>query len=296
MTLAPNFLFRLAPLYACATLASAQAGHPPDRLIDGLLYETTITTASSILPGPGMSSRMRTIEASGKVRTEVLQVSGAMPGAQANPMRGGPGSYTVTLEGGRVFGVDTIKREYFDVSVREMFASGSDMMKALQGMNVKISEEKFDAEDLGDGGVVLGHPTHRWKLRQSMTMSAQMMGDTMAITSEMTTETFYARDIERMASSPLDSTLLNTITGAMPMSDFKKSTAAHAKLPKTLPLKSIQKGLMLFGPMEVTITMTAEVTKIQKGRFSESLFRVPKGYKRVEMPFPKMPAMAGPDR
>ena len=295
MKLALNCLVRFVPLFACATLVSAQAAHPTDRLIDGLLYETRITTASSIMSGPAMWSRMRTIEASGKLRTEVLEVSGAMPGAPASPMRGGPGSYTVILGGGRVFGVDTVKREYFDVSVRDMFSSGSDMMKALQGMNVKISDEKFDAKDLGDGGAILGHPTRRWRLHQSMTMSTQM-GDTMAITSEMTTETYYARDLERMASSPLDSTLLNTMTGAMPMSDLKKIGAAYSKLPKTLPLKSIQNGLMLLGPMEVTMTMTAEVTKIQKGRFSESLFRVPKGYKLVEMPFFKMPAMARPER
>jgi hypothetical protein len=44
------------------------------------------------------------------------------------------------------------------------------------------------------------------------------------------------------------------------------------------------------------MTTTTEVTKIEKGQFSESLFQVPKGYKLVEMPFPKMPAASVPDR
>ncbi len=72
---------------------------------------------------------------------------------------------------------------------------------------------------------------------------------------------------------------------------MKKTVAAYARLPKTVTLKTVQKGSFAIGPMDMSTTTTTEVTKIEKGKFSESLFQVPKGYKLVEMPFPKMPAM-----
>ena len=296
MKLASNFLFRLAPLCACATLASAQSGHSADRLIPGTLYETTTTTGTSVVTGPGMSTRTRTIEAPGMVRNEVLEVSGAALAAEGNPLKGKPGSYTLEVQG-RFYGVDPIKREYYEMRVKDLIDKTAGMMKALEGMKTKVSEDKVDTEDLGEGEVILGHRTRHWRMRQSMTMTAQMMDDTIAISSEMIIDTHYARDLERLKSTSVkvDSLQLSAFRSFMPFGDMAKTVAAYSRLPKTIPLKSVQKGSFFMGPMDMSVTVTTAVTKIEKGKFSESLFRVPKGYKLVEMPFPKMPAMAPPE-
>jgi hypothetical protein len=57
-----------------------------------------------------------------------------------------------------------------------------------------------------------------------------------------------------------------------------------AKMPKGLPLKSASHTTSYFGPMDVTLTMNTQVTKIEKVSVPASLFELPKGYKLVDLP------------
>ena len=213
-------------------------------------------------------------------------------------MTGGAGTYRLTLyEGTRVISVDTVKREYSEMDFRKMDNLFSEMTKMLSSMDMKMSGMKAEATDLGDGGIILGHPTSHWKVHQTMTTSMAAQGDTMALSTDMFIDTWFANDIARLApKGPMNSGELEPDSLALRMAhgifgeDMEKSLEAYKKMPKTLPLKTVTSGSVEMGPMDVIMTTTLEVTKFERGKFDAALFQVPKGYKLVDFPGLKPPS------
>jgi len=243
--------------------------------------------------------RTRTIETSRGSRVEVLERSG--PGAmlaQQNPMTGGPGSYRLTLEGGqRMIGVDTVKREYFEMNAGDMAEMASSALKMMSSMNMTSSGMVIDATDLGDGGMMLGHPTSHWKMHQTMTTSVPVEGDTIAMNADMFIDTWFAKDIAPIAATgamnsttfALDSATMKIARGFLG-GDSAKISEVYKRMPKTLPMKVVTSGSIDTGPMDMIITTTREITRLERGKFDAVLFKTPAGYKLVERPMPKLPA------
>lgn len=213
-------------------------------------------------------------------RVDVLESTGAdTPGKPA------AGSFMLSRDR-HVYSIDTVKHEYYEFSPEKLKQQMGEMMKAVPGMQMKFSGFKFDVTDLGDGENILGHPTRKWKIRQLMNVTTIMMGDTISISMETTQETWSAKDIfgpgNPMTSA--DSGAVSMFGDMIPSAELAALRASMAKMPTGIPLKSTSHTTSYFGPMDVTLTMSTQVTKIEKVTVSSSIFDLPEGYKQVDLP------------
>ena len=106
-------------------------------------------------------------------------------------------------------------------------------------------------EDLGSGGTVLGHSTHKYRIKPA---NADPM------------EAWFATDVPGLDYKKFASSFGASFTG----SDAK----AAAKMPTGFPLKMVGTGTNAF---------SLEVTKIDKSSFADSDFEVPSGMQVMDM-------------
>ena len=136
---------------------------------------------------------------------------------------------------------------------------------------------------------MLGYATTHWQLVQKMVIEVAMRGETQATQMIMRQDVHYAPALDSLlgpslywvdsleASSPFES-----MFDSASVAKFK---AAHAKLPKGVPLKTSAAQTMMIGLEEMTTTVTTEVTRVEKVRRPASYFAIPEGYKEVEPDF-----------
>jgi hypothetical protein len=268
----------LVPLQVLAL--AAPAPRSDSALVQATRYEYS-TESKSEGPAPmQMSGDYAVTYTDRNSRIDVLKTTGPQaPGKQS------AGSFTLNTDQ-HVYSVDPEKREYSEVSPENLKAQTGELMKTMKGMQLKFSDFKFDVTDLGDGEPLLGHPTTRQKIKQRMTVTAVIVGDTVAITVESTQETWKAKDL-RGAIDPTiaaDTSLSSPFGDIIPQADIDKLKAAMEKVPKGLPLKSVTHTTSYLGPMEINVTMNMVVTKIERVSVPVSLFELPSGYKLVDLP------------
>jgi hypothetical protein len=268
----------LVPLQVLALAAPA---HRSDSaLIQATRYEYSTESKSEGPTAANTSGRYVATFTDRHFRVDVLESTG--PDTPGKPSAG---SFMLSRDR-QVYSIDTVKHEYYEFSPEKLKQQMGEMMKAVPGMQMKFSGFKFDVTDLGDGENILDHPTRRWKIRQLMNVTTIMMGDTISISMETTQETWSAKDMFGPGNpmTSVDSGAVSVFGDLIPAAELAGLRASMAKMPKGLPLKSASHTTSYFGPMDVTLTMNTQVTKIEKVRVPASLFELPKGYKLVDLP------------
>jgi len=271
-------------IIALALLATSAASAQSQQ-DSALVFETVTTSSAKGLP-TSLTVRTRTIESAGAIRVETLERSG-MKASSFNPFNQEPGSYRITFADGRMISVDTAKREYYEVDVTRMFKKDSPMMKMMASMNAKPSDGKIEVSYKGPGDVILGHKTNQWQTHNVFTMSMVANGDTIAMTTDQFAIVSYADDIRHLVAPSVpgvtpDSEMVATFREFLGADSI--ATREMRKLPKTLPLRMVTNGSMSMGPIDMSTTVTMNVTRVERVSLDHSMFEIPKGYKKVEMP------------
>jgi hypothetical protein len=233
----------------------------------------------------GFKSTMRMTYAGDKYRMDVLERTG-LP----TPGLTGAGTFTIVADK-HIYMVDTARKEFSELDLAKMQGQMAALMKSVPGMSLKFSQLKSDAEDLGEGEAVLGHPTHHWRVTQTISMNAVVQSDTMSMSTETVSDRFFATDIQ-LPQPPMlntDSASFFQFGDLVPAADMARMRATIAKLPRSVELKSASKVTTYFGPMDFSVNTTSRVTKIEKVEVDPSIFELPHGYKKVEMPVAAAP-------
>ena len=243
------------------------------------IESTTSTEAKG--PVPASSSKSVMTVAGANVKMEELERTGpAMPGRTA-------GSYMLMIGSERkMYSVDPQKKEYFEFDVARMQSQITAMMKSMPGMQMKFSDLEAKVEDLGDGEPLLGHPTRHFRITNALTMNAVVMSDSMSISMETSSDTYFAKDLAMDTAAMMsgDTSMLTQFREFIPGIDANKFREQFSKLPKLVPLKTVTKSSSYFGPMDMTMTITQLVTRVEKKQMPALTFTIPAGYKKVEMP------------
>ncbi|HEX6574721.1 MAG TPA: hypothetical protein VF042_07085 [Gemmatimonadaceae bacterium] len=255
--------------------------------VPALEIQSTTSSETSGMAAGGSGKSVMTV-ANGNMKLEQTEHTGpALPGA-------GAGTYML-MRGAqkKMYSVDPAKKQYYEFDIDKMQAQVGAMLKNMPGMQMKFSKLNSKVEDLGDGEALLGHPTRHYRMTNEMVANATMMSDTLTITMSTTTESYYAKDIKVDWSTMVsgDTAVLSQFRELIPGVDAAKFRESVAKLPRLVPLKSITTTSSHFGPMEQVIKVTQVVTKVDKKQVPASIFEIPAGYKKVEMP-----SLAGPER
>jgi hypothetical protein len=204
-----------------------------------------------------------------------------------------------------------------DKTYLEMAAPDS-MMRAMRAMmggmeppKPEVSDTKVQAEDLGDGPAIDGHPTKHQKFTEAATVKMNFMGNDVTSRTETTTEYFFATDLKAVSvmagRNPFSSMMGGGpgrggrgggggrgmgmggggmgFGGAMSDSGFaQKVRAEREKLYKGLPLKTVTVTKTTRDGQTNTVTTTVTISNFKTADVADAMFTAPEGYKKMEMP------------
>jgi len=244
------------------------------------IEETTTSETIGAAPAQGAMARSVTVIGGKNFRMEELERTG--PQSPLNK------TGTVMLMQGasrKMFTLDPAKKEYWEIDLTKMQSQLSAMLKSMPGLEMKFSDLKSDVKDLGDGDAVLGHPTRHYRMTTTMTMNALMLTDTMSVSMESSSETWFAKDLPTEDyTMAADTSMLTQFRDLIPGLSAGKLREQLTKLPKLVPLKSVSTTSSYFGPIDMVIKVTQLATRVEKTRVPASTFEIPKDYKKVGMP------------
>lgn len=195
------------------------------------------------------------------------------------------GEYLV-LAPGHLFSIHPARREYSD-SPPEALSDviGVALRATRMIVRFELSDVEVTPQDLGDGGMVAGHPTRHYRLLQrfSVTVHPLIVGssDEPPETNEIITDYWVARDLQ-LPRNPLVDLIASAPTAiAQQDRDFVRRTAiARDKLFTGTPLKILVTTRKKSEPSARVVMF--EVTTITRVPLSPSLFEIPAGYRRTE--------------
>lgn len=257
--------------FAAIALAGvcASAAHAQKNSI--LVYETTTRTRVGMFGESVLKTR--TMESTLGLREELVERSGLMG---ANASEGGdsflekPGSYRLSLASGMYF-VDPASREYFTISDAD--SSSADMKQLEQLASGIDGKSRSDVDSLGPGDTVAGQPTSHWRIHEVTRMSMKAGTDSVITDSDMIVDTYFST-ISRLAPEDLR--------------EPRAWSKGNREVPTTLELKRVKKGTMGLPGMVMPIEMSMDVTKLSRQGLDPALFAIPRGYKKVPMPGPRI--------
>ena len=151
-------------------------------------------------------------------------------------------------------------------------------------MKIEIDNVSVTVEDLGAGDAILGHGTHRYRVKESHTMNVSVMGMHRSGTTATDTEMWIATDVSRTEQRAFEAFAANfaqSMGGAGFGGDGmrKLTDELQRKMPKGLVLRQIATTRQTDqGGKETTSVTTTEVKEFKQARLDEKLFEVPKDY------------------
>jgi hypothetical protein len=212
---------------------------------------------------------------------DVLSRTG--PESPGNPA---PGSYRLARrDRSMAYVVDSARHQYYEIDNQALQSQLVEMMKA-RGMKLKFSGFKFDFEDLGEGEVVLGHPTEHWRVRHALTMTTEVGDVAISVITEAVSDNLYAKDIEPEKSPATmgDTAVLTQFRNIIPIEQIGDFRSKAAKLPHGLHLRSNLTSTTSVGDITMATTLLIAVNKVETVDVPASFFEIPSTYKKVEMP------------
>jgi hypothetical protein len=158
-----------------------------------------------------------------------------------------------------------------------------------QGLvKMDVSDVSVSVQDLGSGELILGHPTHRHLLKQSMTTSVSIMGMKRTSRSVTDTEMWIATDIPAAQIRVFEEFGRNFAQssgiGALGGEGLQQLQAElQSKVPRGFPLKQVATTVTDPDGKATTSTTTTEVKEFQQASIDEAIFVVPADYKVTDM-------------
>jgi len=177
--------------------------------------------------------------------------------------------------GGKIDVLDSQNKTYWELDIESLKAG------AIADM-VKMSNEKVDVKDAGDGGKIEGYPTQH----KIVTASADMtVGNAPAMRLELTMESWTTEKIPVAAAAFFQRHFGST---GLPMLD--KLIAVQSDQVKGFPLKQVTniKVVQPGGAANMEMTSTTSVTNVKTKAIAPALFTIPADYKKTQNPLEKI--------
>jgi hypothetical protein len=184
------------------------------------------------------------------------------------------GAVVVSHDGGATLDViDPQAKTFFELDLSSLAPAGlADMLK--------LTNEKVNVRDAGDGGVIDGYPTHHTIVTAGADVA---LGGAMSMHFDVTMESWATDKVPMDAAAFLRRT---TNTG-LPMLD--KLIAAHSDAVKGFPLKAVTNVKVMQGRnTTLEMTSTTTVTNVKSKAIPATAFVVPADYKKVASPVEKL--------
>ncbi len=215
--------------------------------------------------------------------------------AMDNPMFG-KGSY-ILVRGSApkgMFIVNTEKKTYSKFDAEGLTQAMSPMMNAQEGsgMQMKVSDAKFERLLEEPGEPMLGRATTHYRYKKSYVMTMEMANMKVPTAHDIVEDLWVTSTVD-VGSGGLGNVMSNLGGGGMMGELAKLGELERQKQQGGFALKSVTvdhstpqgKGMMakMMGGKEQTLTSTMEVSELEEKPLPAALFAIPDGYSEVDM-------------
>lgn len=241
----------LATLFSAAQL-DAGLSYRIEQITEGVRTRSTVQLVKS----EGGKSRMQVVKGDSKLFGEGAIVLTS------------PKSHTITV-------VDMAKKTYSVIDLDQLSNAAANLGKAFKQ---QMPDPIVTVTREGDGGIVEGFPTQRWRMTVKQDLKNSMTGiQHLEMTTQMwTTDKLAAEDPGEFDSARM--------SGGPLMSALEK---ARSQI-KGFPLKMIATTKVIMGGSTTTQVMRTNISEIRRATFPPASFEVPPGYKKVDSPIDKL--------
>jgi hypothetical protein len=253
------------------------------------LTGAVMLVASSVAAGVKYESSTRTVDEDGDTQ-QVFIVTSWVDGDNARiefrEAKGGPvpdEAYMITNDGGQtIYMVNPEEQSYMEWDLDRMFQALGDMQEATGGMvSMDFTDTSAEYEGSSAGGEILGYDTTKHTMKSEFTMQIKVFGMKQSTTMKTTTEAWMTDEL----TAPGFGAWLRETPPKTGDAEFDAMLDGMAARLDGVALKSVsntvstdQKG------RESRSTSTTEVTSIEETDIDPSMFQIPDGYEKVEMP------------
>jgi hypothetical protein len=158
------------------------------------------------------------------------------------------------------------------------------------GMQMKVSDAKFEKVLEEPGGEILGRSTKHYRYHKSYVMTMEMASMKMATLHDIVEDVWLTDDVQ-LGSAGLGKVMRN-MGGGM-VAEFEKISALEREKAHGFPLRTITvdhstpqgKGMMahMMGGKEQTITSKMEVSELEQKPIPADIFTIPHGYTETQL-------------
>jgi hypothetical protein len=260
-------------LVPVGTIAFSRGSSPAD---EGWTFTWNVTSDAPMAQNSTMQVRVL----GNRMRVDFLK--GTVPGMPPN------GFMLIDAGKGQMHMVSPQEQTATLIPLEGMTAATNQMASGAQ-IKMEATDISVSVDDLGAGEALLGHPTHKYRVKQAFTLNMSAMGMNQSTTTESTSEMWMATDFpeaDLRAFETFNKTFGQSFGGltAMGGEGMKKlNDELQAKMPKGFPLKQSVTGTMTMQGRSQAIRTTMEVASMSKATLEQALFDVPAGYKVNDM-------------
>jgi hypothetical protein len=186
--------------------------------------------------------------------------------------------------------VDPAKKQYMEFDVAELTKEAGELTQALGGMmKIEVTDVHASMESLGAGEKLEGYSTLKYRLTTNYTMNMSIMGHDSHTPTHTVADIWIAPDLDPIMNPQGRPDLSKVVTATGMMAPLTTAIIkAYANVKPGLMLKRVSTSTSGEGDKVRTSSMTTVVSNVKKGSIPASVFEVPAGYTKVEMP--KAPA------
>ncbi len=261
-------------LIGSALLSSASAQAPAKTLSEDFRLVMTVNGSpdTSIITGTAVGSPA-------KMRIEVT--TKGKNSLNSPVMASGKVGMIVTDSGKTVTYLDSQKQQYIRVRPIELVQQAQKM----GGMKMDFSGTVATVDSLGQGPVILGHPTQQYRLATRMAINMAALGQQQSVQVSNNIDYYYASDIkgELNPFATLSGGDMVNRLGASNKDFSDKMMAAQKKLPKGTPLRASYSATVVSQGQTRVSNTAVEVTGIRWVDADPNAFEVPAGYKEAQL-------------
>ncbi len=260
-------IFRLLPAASAVLIASASAAQTP-----ATVPGWTLTTNMIADSGDGRRTSMAISQqvTARSLRWEFVQMSGFTAAVQNIE-----GMYTIIDDVDSTMTTVMPAQHVATVAGLGYFDAAKTPIRSEQHLT------RSDLEDLGDGGRILGHATHHYRLTTAGTSDVTMMGQTCTARLDAVSDMWIAPDVDFGPAG--DATLKHFGIGSF-ANIVKQTGVAPATIPKGTALRSVSRTTEPgANGRDVTVTLTFDIVEFAHADLDASLFSVPPDIQKMDM-------------
>ena len=260
--------------------ASLAAAHPyVAPLAAGYSYTFRMSNATTDHKGKTKSDvpMIAKVQVAGdKARMDIQETKGAASGL------GKEGGFMVADRKARTISIADPEEKTFTTMPIDAWTEMTTALTAGMGqmMNVKITEPTFKTEDLGDGGLVNGLPTRKYRVTHDYKMDMKVAFIKQNTTNHSVAE-YWVNEELRNHPNPLFEMMGAVASGFMANDTAfsKEVKTAMKKMFVGVPVKSVTTTESVNKKGEKTVTVsTMEMADFRRGDIPASAFAAPAGY------------------